>query len=767
MNNILSDYPDIVTTALIPMIIAVFALGFPLLIQTITRIDEKYKSTVLIKTFRKDWICKWFLWILISSIGSYIIWLIQIPPLVEWGWLIDNSALILVFASTIALIAMTFLIVYLTYVYYLPETLLKRLIKQYDKKEKGNAGRLHLQAISKILNYSILMIDEPLAEKLWEFYFSKIIGFRKNKEGQEIVYPIEYYYTFLEVNEILCEQNKRAISRFNNNNIFDLFFDGYQQTAISRDTYSFLWKLILQSLHYNRKDFILSYWRKAHQLFNLFMKRIYPEYDNTIFEGGKFKIKNQEEIDRRGKERKDFLEFHYTLGGLLMYKQEYDIISEAMYYTQQQPPKYVLVPETMQEVVNRYMQVNQNEYLNPVYYEQRYQFPDVNGVNSDGVIRMWIKRYLAVLFIRQYTLPDYYINSNRLTMPNPPDGLSELNRWKDELDGLAFFVNDYLAQKRVLENLGLEEFCNPNWFEENDKEKPSVLIDNLKEQIKEKFNKIKEEQPIAKSKEKEFQEETVNHLVPIFSRYEKLFDNQQIKNYQSHFIGGRSDVLAKTAFAENQDVGYMNTDSVTAQGLAMKFEYYAINTLFLMFPQSYFLMEKDVFLAIDHLNVDSENFVIISVGLNIEYFIHLQVDGFRKENKEWYYKGFKIVEINNYSNDLVSQSLFILKKEDLPNILFKETSKEMIEKYHLEKIDATYNIYAKLNNLNEPDNRAIREELEKRNYQVKLSESVLACVNVNIEIQYKSKTKCVQIKAFSQFDDRGKANKLEDVESIE
>ena len=198
MKNILSDYPDIISVALIPMIIAIFALGFPLLIQTISRIDDKYHSTKLIKTFINETITKWFLGTLLSSIASYILWFFQIPPLVDWGWLIDKSALILITINTVALIITTFLLVKLTYIYYVPEILLGHLVNKHEKVKKADKERLELQAISKMLNYSILTIDEPLAEKLWEFYFSEFIQFRKGKENQQIIYPKGYYDTFLD-----------------------------------------------------------------------------------------------------------------------------------------------------------------------------------------------------------------------------------------------------------------------------------------------------------------------------------------------------------------------------------------------------------------------------------------------------------------------------------------------------------------------------------------------------------------------------------------
>ena len=40
-----------------------------------------------------------------------------------------------------------------------------------------------------------------------------------------------------------------------------------------------------------------------------------------------------------------------------------------MNFTQQQPPRYFLVPEKMQEVIERYMQIDGEEYLDPVYYQ--------------------------------------------------------------------------------------------------------------------------------------------------------------------------------------------------------------------------------------------------------------------------------------------------------------------------------------------------------------------------------------------------------------
>jgi len=757
-----TNYPTFIGTFIIPVIIAIFAFAFPLLLQTISRIDDKYHSTKLIHTFREDWICLGFVFAMANALIATIIWILQIPRLVDWrifNTFIDNSALIYIGVSAIVLIIMSFLIVNLTYIYYYPEKLLNHLIKKYNQSQDKKKD--YFEAISKILFYSIDKADEPLARTLLEFYFEAFIVFRKGKETQTIEYPQEFYDTVFEANELLCIRRRKTLSHFNDNTLFELFLDQHQKTIISPKTYNFLWRLIVQSISYDKDDFVISYWRKAHQLFNLFMPVIYPNYDVTH----KVVI-NKEEIEKRDKEREVFLEFHYAMGGLLMYKHKHNTISELMNYTQSQPPKYVLVPERMQEIIERYMQIDRKEYVNPVYYEQRYWFPDIFGVNSDGVIRMWIKRYLAILFIRQYTLFEYYVNSNRLAMPKTPQSLSELNHWKDELGSLEYFVNDYLGQSEVLIGLGLEQFNNPDWFEENNKTKPSVLIENFKTEIEENFNRIKVEQPVAQDKEKEFQEGSIRHLKPVFQQYSNVFSNTQIgDDYKRYYIGGQHYILDKAAFGDNQDVSYVNTDSITAEAVAMQFQYYSLNTFILIFPQKYLMVEKDLFGAIDRIGIDSENFVLISVGLNIGYFSHLQIDGLRKNNEKWCYGELEIIEMNSYMNDLVSQSLFVLKKEDLPNMIFKEVDAQLEKKYHLSKIDDRFNIYTSIINLNETGNEMIKEESEKENNQVDLSQKVLACVDINVEIQCKQDIKCIQLKAFSQFDDRGVANTLDDVKN--
>lgn len=761
MQLVSTDYPDIIGVALIPMIISVFAIALPLLLQTISRIDDKYGSTKLVDTFRKEPICNWYIVTLIVTIAFYVIWMLQLPRVFDFGvlnWVIENSAVICVAVATIALVIQTITIVNLTYTYYHPLKLFKRLQRKHNRSKKNR--KRYFVSISNILFYSIQKNDEDLSRELLEFYFDAFITYRKNKERQIIEYPQEYYDSIFAANELLCQREKRTISHFNDGTLFELLLDEYQHTIISPKTYKFIWMCLLQVSHYNRDGFVMAYWRKAHQLFNFFLKPAEKKYDE------RFNIINQDEISKREKERESFLEFHYALGGLLMYLKKYELLGEMVYWTNQEPPKYVLVPERMEEVIKRYMEVSKKGgYISPVYYEQRYPFPNISGVKADGIIQMWIKRYLSMLFLRQYTLQSYYIHSNPLNMPTLPDGLSEMKHWNDELDSLNYFVEEYRKDRKILKAFDLKDLYDEKWFGKNQKEKPVDLISKLRKDINEKFEDRKLNQEIDIDMFNEFKGKTTKILTNTFDFYYQLFSGNIDANYKSIFIGGRYQVMEKAGFVANQEMAYMNSDSIVAKGVALEFGNISINALALMSPKKYLLKEEDIFKAIDKLNLDSADNVIVAIGVNMSYFSMLNISGLTLEGENWSYNQIKIISINNQMNDLVRQSLFVLKKSDLPAIVYNEVSEKIITKFKLQKIDDSKFIYANILDLNKPDNQAIRDEILNVNTE-DLSKLVLVCVGINTEIRYKPDTNCIQLKIFSQFEDRGTVNILSDVQSV-
>ena len=391
MNNI-SDYANVVC---IPIIIAILALASPLILQTITRIDEKYQSTRLSVLFYKEFISRLFIIILIISLISTMVWGLGFKHSFDWGkwtFLIDNSALIFILSSTVVNILMLFLIIRLVLIYYNPLKLFKRISNRYYKNQKKGKHTL-LHEISDILVYSIIKQNEELARRTVSFLFEIFIESRKNAKGQEIEYSQEYYDLIFEANEQFCLNKRKGISSYNGSIFINMLIDDFQETIISEKTYIAIWWNLRQAITLDRDDVVMSYWKNAHQHFSLNLQPLIA-FNEEI---------DKEEIKKRENERTRFIELNYALGGLLTYSKQYNLIKRIINYSPQNPPKYILVPETLIEVINQYMKTKDYIY-NPLIYEQRYNFPDIDGANTGGVIRMWIKKYLAILFIRQYTL---------------------------------------------------------------------------------------------------------------------------------------------------------------------------------------------------------------------------------------------------------------------------------------------------------------------------------------------------------------------------
>lgn len=763
IEQILSNYADVISSFAIPMVIAIFALAFPLLFQTASRIDDKYDSTLLIKVFRKDWICKWFIYTLLGALISCGLWILQLPRLIDCGEvinvLIDNSALILLLVSTIVLVVMTICSMWLMYVYYMPKLLFERLKNQYHNSKTNDKPMLFI-AISKLMHYAIKKSDSELSFSTLQFYTEAFLVYRKDKNNKICTYPEEYYRVINETNELVYMEPKKETSFFNESVMLGLFIDEYQGTILSDKTYSEIWRGLRQALYYNRVDFIIAYWHKAHQYMNFWLEPIYLQYDKN------YNTTNQLDVDRRNGERDRFLEFHYALGGLLMMKQKYTLINQLTSWTNQTPPKYVLVPETMEEVIKRFMEVEQKGgYTNPFYYEQKYPFPDISGVNANNIIKMWIKRYIAILFLRQYTLHEYFVYSRTLEMPNPPQTLSEKRKWIEELDVLKRFVIDYLSDTSCLKSLNLEELSSPGWFADNKKPNPGELIENLKNKVAYSAEQKKANQKLDPKKIEQLNDASKKILTNCFDYYEQLFRNHiaDSEPHKSLFYGGRYEISDKMAFAEDQDMGYAKFDSIYAEIIATEFRHNMPFVFRVYYKTTYYILaEKDIFLAIDNLQLDCQKFTIVSVGVNLYSYKSNGVT--TEENGLWKYNGIPIVELGNTQIDAVNNSLFVMQNEDLPCIQHNEINEGIKNKYGLNLIDDKYHIYTNVIDLHE--NSDIQNEVREKTNIQDLDKSVLVCVDVNTEVRCKMDAKCVQLKAFSQFENIGNPNNPEDVKNI-
>lgn len=755
---ILNNIGEIVSEFCIPTIIGIFTFATPLILQTISRIDDKYESTLLAKLFVKDWVCRTFIGIGIGSFVSLLLWMLNLPRVVDWGVLnvwIDNSASLILLISVIALIVAACGILYLTYTYYIPKKLVARLQKQCNTHLNE---RIYFDGVSKVLNYSISKADEELARQTYSAIIDVLIKTRTDKSGQEVIYPDEFYDAVFEANERLLKRERKTLSYLNEGSMLSIFIDEVQQTIISDKTYQYMWLGLRQAVLYNNSEAIKAYWEKAHQYANFALDRIHPEYDKD------FNIVNKEALGQQKTIKEKFVEFHYALGGLLLYHKMYDTLEYIMSWTNQQPPKYILVPSTMSEVINMYMQIAFKDGSRGfMYYESHYPFIGVRGVNASDIIRFWIKKYMVVLFLRQYTLNTYYIYEDTLQMPRVPESMSEKYAWNNELDVLKDLLQKICADTEMLEALGYQHMSDKQWFVENSKPVPPELIESFKAQIEHDMERTRKEQSISKTKLEEFYTATRSILCPVFAQYQSLFGNLSItENYNKISIIGSHQIMDKQAFVDDQEICHANADSIVAEHASFEFRQLALNIFMYMQSRRYILKEQDIWTAINNLSYDKNDFVIFSIGNNLNY-LKLKESKLQNTNGEWSYNGIPIFDIHHSMNDLVSQSLWIIRRSDLPYLVFNKISnEEAIHKYQLCEINEKYHILASIVDVYATP--TIKKELEDRKILDAETKAVV-CVDFNAEVRCKKTAKAIQLKIYSQFGNKEQANSVEDVDA--
>jgi len=268
----------------------------------------------------------------------------------------------------------------------------------------------------------------------------------------------KFHTSILEVNELLCSQKGQSFSRMGSFSIFELLFS---KKLNQKEQFPYFWAYLRQALRYERTEVVLDYWALAHQYFVKF-----------------FVIDDNSNPD----EEEQFLEFQYALGGLLMYYKQYECIKSITEYTNQFPVRYYLVPERMDNLIERYLRIDKG--IDTVYYAANYKFPGLSTATSNSVIEMWIKRYYAVLFLRQYILKE--VSIEKLPISEIVINLSDY--WETELTKLDEYIQEYLSDKIMLKQLGLQVLGNDNFFT-GDIQRPSVIIADIIAEIKNRIAK--------------------------------------------------------------------------------------------------------------------------------------------------------------------------------------------------------------------------------------------------------------------------------------
>jgi hypothetical protein len=732
-------------------IIAILGLAYPVSLQVVSRLDEKYRSKNIIALFKSEDYWKLFhLSLYASLLGLLAQLLIKLfwkkETLFEKGLYDFNEFLFIAFSA--ALVGSFLLYIRKIFIYYTPNELIHYLVRKNDHKDF-----IYFQAMADILITAIQLQDEALAKTVLNYNYQKFKDWRENHKGDPIIYPNIYYnIVYTTIIEAGTSSSRKmqfvgldaASGRW--------FFSQFDYSAISPMTYSWTWHNLKLITEIKNDDYIFEFWKNSHQYSSTGLAPISAKINRDDAS-----ILNKDEVDLRERERDKFFEFHFALGGMMLYAERYQLLKRIFSHTMSIPPRYELLPITMTTIFNVFIRFFDDNHM---MFPYPYHFPGLDGIYGEGQSKNWICRYLALLLVRQYTLTSYYYGYNPIAMPQLPTSQGDIQTWINNLPVLKAFVKEVQDNRTLMKVTGYETVTDQSCANSGI-QTPIQLVERVIELSKQAFQVQAVEQTIAPEKLEAFYTRSSQIIAGRIASYSDINSSIAIdQEFDSLYISGSTVLFNKAAFSNGQGVSYIDYDSFLGSKQAKKITDKLTSMFYSKITASYLLDRDKIFKSIDKLNLNPEEHVILNFGIAID-FINYNLK--HSELSSDSYKGISILNVDYANRSLIRSSFLVVKKGDLPKFIYEEIPAATIQENKLNLINPEYQIFGSVIDLNEAPE--FRPAFADHPDSV-LDRSVILKLTMLMEVRWKKQFKMVEIKLYSSFYQDGIQNDLAEIGSF-
>lgn len=425
----------------IPLVIAIFAMAFPLAINEIGSINSKYNSERIVEVFRKEPEWKWFNNLLYISLVLIAIYICGRSFGFSIRWM--HVLIWTIFISTLLL--SLFLILFVKKVFiYKSDILLRDYLLHLDEgkfKFKEELLELYIYFIRK----DKIVTDE----ELW-MYFSRYYH-QLRSEASNSTNSLEFsrddYEIIWKLHRVVMESdyNQTVLLQYNASAGEWLIGRHEYYKRISEDTFKTIWNNLSNAISNNRSYIAINFFTIAYDYFDHI-----PEI-NPVRDADR-RIINQEKIDQRLTERQDIIDFITVLGGLLYFNNKLKDIGTIFYYTQSQPPNYkAFLPPTIRQCLQLYCKLWADEHSRYSLIDVKYPFPALVGIGDSGKVLGNTLKFIILEYFRLFTLHSYFHGYEPLDFTglnkNEVDGFNGFKSWFRER--LVEFLNDTTLLKAI------------------------------------------------------------------------------------------------------------------------------------------------------------------------------------------------------------------------------------------------------------------------------------------------------------------------------
>ena len=415
-------------SAVVTIFAALLGISFPLILQSIQRIDEKYDSAVLSNRFEDENIYHIFKWLLYvyAVIVCVVPFILSFLSNVEKEYWVNS-----------------FLLLYLLCIIMTLVILFDRISKYYNI-EKLLSYLSSKKKESDILIFWDIMRLASKAENeyLYKTAIIEVLGYfvkeQKDSKDKEIVYSASLYQVLYEMGSAVGISQQQSFI-YNRNDIISILYNTVITNAkISQQTFNHIWFMLNNASFVSNINWLKTYWTYANQYMGF--RRM--EYGNED---------EQEYL-------KKFYIFNVMFGAMLTYHRNYSTLNYIMTFSQSLPLSFPLIPGTFSKIIDCVENISNmnNQWITPMVLESKYSIKGLDeDVNASNEIAKNAYKYLSLLFIRLWSYKDYNINySEPLEIPYIGNSINK----NEQLIKLSKTIREYIDtwySSGELNNLGL------------------------------------------------------------------------------------------------------------------------------------------------------------------------------------------------------------------------------------------------------------------------------------------------------------------------
>lgn len=774
-----------IALAIVPVILSI---AYPLIVQTISRFRDQYESSYIIDQFKKEKYHKQFqkrlLWSVIFTVLNFLPTFLFLVPTIF-------SIVLLIYSF---FRYMNLLLKYLDpkelFIYYFEKLDFEKRKKELSSIEDS---KLFLKdildywyPILSILRFSIKSKDRPLENDIIEKFIipTYAISQKTTNNLSQIEYQSSLYSSTTDILnyylEFNYESNVRGFEYFIGEIFYYESYEDQNMKFFHELTYYTIWRNFVTVIENKRFDLIIEHWKVTHQYFNLNFCNKFPVYGDGFIELPKSK-------EFRAKiefHRKPFLQMHTVLCAYLMYKREFKTLNQLWFYTQEQPPSYYLILQSIEEIFNNFILFSEyRNFTSDIII--RYWFKDLpfDKLNNRRSVKTIVCEYLVLLFLRLYITDENLYNNPLKRYPTVPIPQNEKIIWKEKLQYFKSILEKHLEDKKMLKMLGLNkiefDYCN-----NRDLLTPIQYIDNFIANIDKEFKDVLQNEKLDDQKLLNLKQKTVEYISHVYKTLERISRKDEIlKNDRDSLsnsmevIRGDSYLLTREGFLSNTGTHYINHDSIIGESIAQNYMVHFAQKLYSLKRKVELIVPfGHLFTAVEKLAPDPKKYIIIAFDVNLEYLRDYHQVKITKAigNEDFCFNNMPIYHFKTVFSP-VFHSLFLIYKEDLPMIKHRNwreinsPPKETINYWKSmdEEIDKQLHIYQWISDLNDEKENAKKQRLISNGRK---EEELNNMVEINVDFLaycwFKRNTEVIFIKEDDMLKEGGNAVDLNSISPL-